>query len=318
MLRIWGLVTPFAASVIAGKLRPSVSINSSTLTRAPIAAEPLRGVLMTSSSLMSLMLTTRFGVTMKSFISESRSVPPARTSVSPQETPSNATACSLVVGLAYSNFCTGPSFLFERREHAVGSQRESGHADADGVGHRVRDRRARRDGRRFAHADDAAFVVTFARHHVNLEIADVGQSRESVELHVRVEHPAGLRVHDLLFVERVGNAHDHRAEDLSLAGLHVNDQSAILHGDEVVHLDDARLDIHRNIGHLHAAYSGLGQCSFAGVGVLAARSERLNSQLRASLLPGHAVSRLADFLNLAAHGFQLVDRRVHRRSDFLK
>src|SRR5215510_2393462 len=217
MLRICELVMPFAACVIAGKPRPSVSINSSMDTRAPITAEPLRGVLMTSSSLMPLMLTTRFGVTMKSFISESKSVPPARTSVSPQEAPSNATACSLVVGLAYSNFCIGPSFLFERREHAVGSQRERGHADADGVGHRVRDRRPRRDSRRFAHADDAAFVVTFARHHVDFEIADVRQSGEPVELHVRIEHPAGLRVHDLLFEERVGDAHDNRAEDLALA-----------------------------------------------------------------------------------------------------
>src|SRR5215510_16059367 len=200
MLRICGLVTPFAACVIAGKPRPIVSINSSMDASAPIMAEPLRGVLMTSSSLMPLMLTTRFGVTTKSFINESRSVPPARTSVSPQEAPSNATACSLVVGLAYSNFCIGPSFLFERREHAVWSQRECGHADADGVGHGVRDRRAGRDRRRFADADDAAFVVTFARHHVNFEITDVRQPREPVELHVRVEHPAGLRVHDLLFV----------------------------------------------------------------------------------------------------------------------
>src|SRR5215475_1466837 len=249
MLRICGLATPFAASVIAGKPRPSVSINSSMVTSAPIVAEPLRGVLMTSSSLMFLMLTTRFGVTMKSFISESRSVPPARTSVSPQDAPSSATACSLVVGLAYSNFCISPSFLFERREHTVGSQGDRRHADADGVGHRVRDRRARRDGRRFAYADDAALVVTFARHHVDFEIADVGQSREPVELHVRVEHPAGLSVHDLLFVERVSDTHDHRAEDLTLAGLQINDQAAILHCDEVVHLDDARFDVYRNVGH---------------------------------------------------------------------
>src|SRR5262245_63976235 len=104
---------------------------------APITAEPLRGVLIRSSSLMFLILTTRFGVTMKSFMSEIRSVPPARTSASPQDLPSNATACSLVVGLAYSNFCIGPSFLFERREHAVRSQRERGHANANGVGHGV-------------------------------------------------------------------------------------------------------------------------------------------------------------------------------------
>src|SRR5262245_7905825 len=194
MLRICGLATPFAACVIAGKPPPSASISSSMVTSAPIVAEPLRGVLMRSSSLTPLMLTTRFGVTMKSFISESRSVPPARTSASPQVAPSSATACSLVVGLAYSNFCIGPSFLFERREHAVGGKRERGHANADGVGHRVRDRRAGRDRRRFAHADDAAFVVTFARHHVDFEIADVGQFRVPVKLNVRVENHTGLLV----------------------------------------------------------------------------------------------------------------------------
>src|SRR5262245_61483619 len=200
MLRICGLATPFAACVTAGRPPPSASISSSMVTSAPIVAEPLRGVLMTSSSLMFLMLTTRFGATMKSFMREIRSVPPARTSASPQEAPSSATACSLVVGLAYSNFCIGPSFLFERREHAVGGQRERGHANADGVGHRVRDRRAGRNDRRFADADHAALVVTLSRHHVDFEIADVGQPREPVKLHVRVEHLACLRVHDLLLV----------------------------------------------------------------------------------------------------------------------
>src|SRR5262245_7303831 len=209
MLRICGLATPFAASVIAGKPRPSVSTNCSMVTSAPIVAEPLRGVRRTESSAMLLMLTTRFGVTMKSFISESRSVPPARTSVSPHVLPSNATACSLVVGLAYSNFCTGPSFLFKRREHAVGSQRDRTHAHADSVGHGVRNRRAGRDRRRFAYTDDAAFVIPFAGHHVDFEIADVGQSREPVKLHVRVEHLARLRIHDALFVQSKGDAHDH-------------------------------------------------------------------------------------------------------------
>src|SRR5262245_19117683 len=204
MLRICGLVIPFAACAIAGKPRPSVSINCSMVTSAPIVAEPLRGVRMSDSSVMPLILTTRLGVTMKSFIRLSRSVPPARTSVSPHDLPSSPTACSLVVGLAYSNFCIGSSFLLrERFEHAVGRQWDGRHANADGVGHGVRDRRARRNRGRLADADDAALVVALAGHHMDFEIADVGQPRQAVELHVRVENSPRGRVYYALLVERV-------------------------------------------------------------------------------------------------------------------
>src|SRR5215510_8192933 len=49
------------------------------------------------------MFTRRLGCTMSSFIRASRSVPPARTSALSQVEPSRLTACSGVVGLAYSN-----------------------------------------------------------------------------------------------------------------------------------------------------------------------------------------------------------------------
>ena len=78
---------------------------------------------------------------------------------------------------------------------------------------------------------------------MDLEVADIGEPGEPVELHVRIEHPTGLVVHDLLFVEGKSDPHDHRAEDLALGRLHVDDQSAVLHRDKVVHADDAGLDI---------------------------------------------------------------------------
>src|SRR5262249_37062196 len=129
-------------------------------------------------------------------------------------------------------------------KHAVWSQWNRRHANADGVGHGVCDRRAWRDRWRFAYTDDSAFVITLAGHHMDLEIADVLQSSNSVKFHVWIEHPAGLRVHNFLFEERIGDAHNHSAEDLALAGLHIDDQAAILHGYEVVHLDNTGFDVH--------------------------------------------------------------------------
>jgi hypothetical protein len=63
----------------------------------------------------------------------------------------------------------------------------------------------------------------------------------------------------------------------------------ILNRDEVVHLDDAGLDVHRNVGHLSAADTADCQRPFAGVGVLAASCHRLRAELRARLFPGHAL-----------------------------
>src|SRR5438270_11375689 len=65
---------------------------------------PAVGVKLTPrNSGMDLMLTNRLGVVISSFISESRSVPPANTSVSPQLLPSNAETCVLLVGVVNSN-----------------------------------------------------------------------------------------------------------------------------------------------------------------------------------------------------------------------
>src|ERR1044072_5647100 len=96
-------------------------------------------------SLTSLTLTSRFGCTTSSFISEIKSVPPASTAASSQLALSSPTACSLVVALAYSNArIFSPSFLFQRRQDLVRGQRQRRHAHADGVGDGVRDGCARR------------------------------------------------------------------------------------------------------------------------------------------------------------------------------
>ena len=75
-------------------------------------------------------------------------------------------------------------------------------------------------------------------------------------------------VHDLLFEERVADAHDHRAEDLALGRLHVDDQTAVLHRDHLIDLDDSGLDVDRNFGHLHAANAAEASAPCPGPGCL--------------------------------------------------
>src|SRR6516225_7380096 len=138
---------------------------------------------------------------MSSFISASRSVPPARTD---PLSPSSTAICSFFVGVAYSNCCMSTSF-FQCRENAIGGERQERHAHADGVGHCVRDRRAWRNHWRLSQSDDATLVVAFASHHVDLEFANVIEAGETIELEVRVQHDSGDRIQNLLLVERVAN-----------------------------------------------------------------------------------------------------------------
>src|ERR1035441_2375918 len=118
---------------------------------------------------MCLMFTRRSGATTSSFISASKSVPPAR--MEPRS-PSRIATCSLFVGLTYSNGSMSASVL-QRFQHASGSERQKWHAHPDRIGDRVRDGRPGRDHGRLGQSDDAALVVTFASHHVDLHFANV-------------------------------------------------------------------------------------------------------------------------------------------------
>src|ERR1044072_3816709 len=152
--------------------------------------KPALGALIARSSGMSLILTSRFGCTISSFISERRSVPPASTSASAQLVPSNAAACSFVVGLAYSNPRIAASLLFQSFEHSIRSEWQRRYANTDGVCYRVRDHGAWRTRGRVAEPDHPPLVISFSGHHVTHEFADVTDPGELVEFHVRVEHLA--------------------------------------------------------------------------------------------------------------------------------
>src|SRR5690242_16647163 len=88
----------------------------------------------------------------------------------------------------------GTSLLLKGAEHAIRSKREEGHAHAKGVCDSIRDGRARRDHRRLAQSDDAALIVSLARHHANHQFWNVTQPGKTVPLHVGIEHVSGRRI----------------------------------------------------------------------------------------------------------------------------
>src|SRR5215471_8602186 len=139
-------------------------------------------------SAMSLMLTSRFGVVMSSFISESRSVPPASTSTSPQFLPKRGITCSLVLGLEYSNGCMATS-LIERCHDAIGRDGQERHAHANGVGYGIGNRSRRPDRRWLAQANRPALVVSLAGHHVHDQLRNIADAGQPVEIHIGIQHP---------------------------------------------------------------------------------------------------------------------------------
>src|SRR5262249_33303251 len=146
-----------------------------------------------------------------SFIKANRSVPPARIWASFQSSPNNLTACSLVVGLAYSNPCIVASLLSQRLEHPIRGQRQVRHSYTYGVCYGIRDRGTRRIYRSLSQPNSSALTIAFAPHHMDHELADIADSRKFVKLHIRVEHPTRRLIHYLLFIKGIGNSHYERA-----------------------------------------------------------------------------------------------------------
>src|SRR5437764_13282791 len=109
---------------------------------------------------MFLIFTRRRGVVISSFISESRSVPPARISTSPQLFPSSAGTCSLVLGLVNSNGCIAAS-LIEGCQHPVRRDGQERNTHSNGIGHGIGTSGGRRDRARPAQAERAALVMSF-------------------------------------------------------------------------------------------------------------------------------------------------------------
>ena len=121
--------------------------------------------------------------------------------------------------------------------------------DADGVGDGVADGGGGRDGGRFADADDAAFGHVQQN---DLDLRHVGDAGQFVGFKIRIQHHAGQIVHHALLIKRVAHAHDDAAVDLAFERERVNDEAAIVDGDDLLHRDQAGLRVHGHLGELHA------------------------------------------------------------------
>ena len=62
-----------------------------------------------------------------------------------------------------------------------------------------------------------------------------------------------LPIEDAIFVERIGEAHQHAALNLAFEQQRIDRPSAVLHRDDPLDPDDPGLGIDRDLGELHAA-----------------------------------------------------------------
>src|ERR1035437_7308256 len=202
---------------------------------------------------------------------------------------------------------------FEGIEYVHWTHGHVGDADAKGIRHGVADRGADGDGRRFAEPDDAALVVDLADIQVDDDVADVLDAGELVELHIGVHHAAGGIVHDALFKQGGGDAHDDGAVDLAGGEAGVDDEAAILHGHVAVDFDQAGFGIDADVGYLHAGRAatveahGIALLVGAGLADLAAGTDLL-----AGRDPGHALFGVAFDADGAIDGFEFLGLRAER------
>src|SRR6516165_2615231 len=91
-----------------------------------------------------------------------------------------------------------------------------------------------------------------------MDLRHILDAGELVELHVRIDLPAGRPVVDALFIEGVVDAHDDAAGDLRLAALLVDDHAAVLHGPDASAADNAGFGVDLDLGNLDAADALIG------------------------------------------------------------
>ena len=198
--------------------------------------------------------------------------------------------------------------LLDRRQHLVRVQRQAADRRPGRVAHRVGDRRCRRDGRRLADADHAAL-----RHVVqhDVDLRHVGHAGQQVHLHVRVHHLAGHAIEDAVLEQREVDRRDDAAVGLALRGQLVDDQPAVLDGEDARDPDDAGLDVNARLGKLHPAGPRARQAVFP----LAVDRDRLGPDQLAGVLPGQALRRRSLDEDASALRHQVLRRRSERRRD---
>ena len=88
------------------------------------------------------------------------------------------------------------------------------------------------------------------------DLRHVDRAGDLVHVHVRVHHRAGLAIEDAVLEQREADALDHRAADLVLDRVAIDRQADVLQGDDLLHADDARLDVDQHFGKLHGLAFG--------------------------------------------------------------
>src|SRR5207245_6192645 len=106
-------------------------------------------------------------------------------------------------GDTYGRWPFGQTF-----EHALRRVRRERHTDTDRIEDGVADRGTGRNCGRLADANDAAFGHIM---HVDDDLRDVLDAGQLVELHVGIDLPACVPVHDAFFKEGVVDAHNDAA-----------------------------------------------------------------------------------------------------------
>ena len=143
---------------------------------------------------MSLMLISRFGATTSSFISASKSVPPARISLLPQVAPSRLKAwASTVRADILKRSHHAPPFCSSAASTRSGVRGRNGTRTPIALATAFEIACAGRDHGRLTQSDHAAFVITFARHHVDDQLGNIAQAGKPVELHIRIQHDGPWR-----------------------------------------------------------------------------------------------------------------------------
>src|SRR5262249_30817260 len=127
---------------------------------------------------------------------------------------------------------------------------------ANRIVHGIADGRTRRDRRRLADSDHATLGHVV---HMNNNLWHVFDTAEFVKLHIGINLSAGDTVHDPLFEERVVDGHNYAAGNLRLAGQLIDDQAAILNGNDLGAAHHTGLGVNQDFSDLHAADTLIGE-----------------------------------------------------------
>src|SRR5260221_2818758 len=240
-------------------------------------------------------------------------------------------SCGLIVGFARIPIAGAPALL-QRREHAVGRDRQFVEAHPDGVGDGIGQRRQERRERALARllgAERAVRIVAF-------DDADLDRRRILDGGHAVVEHVAGDEqavVIGGLLAHGLAHAHPHRTLHLALDGEAVECLAAVVRDPHLVDVDHAGVLIDADFHHLrgvavaHGAADGGAAIFLAavrlrqrrvvarhrdGAGVL----ERLGHHLVEvqSLLLRAGAIKLAQALDLFGLGLQLARGRRYQHA----